>query len=670
MNKGLVGLSVLVWTLGAASMAHGQGAFDGLDIERFKPSFDSQGMILTEAGQGELAGDLNLGFFLHYSYRPLVLRNSDGEILRSLVDDRLAASFVISMGMFDWLTVGVEVPATFWQAGANLDADGVDQGLAGAGLGDIRVAVKFTALRQEKHHISMALVVPLTLPSGDDTAFLGSESVTVAPTLALSRSLADGMLLLALNLGSWIQGAATYGDLEIGHEFFYRVGAKLNLGKKWSLLGEGQGGARLESFGKNKPKETPLEFLLAAQYHAPWDLHFTLGAAIGALPGWGTPNARGFFGLSWSPRKHDRDEDGLADDEDRCPDVAGPRDNEGCPLTDKDSDGLTDDRDGCPEQPGPVENKGCPWGDKDKDGILDNLDRCPDKAGPVDNQGCPWPDTDGDGVTDNLDRCPKKAGPADNAGCPFGDLDGDGLPDNQDKCPEVAGPAQNNGCPFSDSDGDGLKDEDDACPEQAGPIANMGCPWGDTDGDTILDNVDLCPKEKEDFDEFEDQDGCPDPDNDGDGVPDEKDKCKNEPETINGFQDEDGCPDQGKVVVIVRKEKIEILEKVYFATGKAVIKRQSFSLLNQVAQVIRGHKEIKKIRVEGHTDSQGGDKSNLRLSQRRADAVRKYLIDQGVQPDRLQAIGYGETKPIASNKTAAGREENRRVEFVIAEGSK
>lgn len=639
MNRSLIGLAVVGWLSAAAGMAQGQTALEGLDIERFKPSFDSQGMVLTEAGQGERAGDLNLGFYLHYSYRPLVLRNADGEILRSLVDDRLAGSFLISMGMFDWLTVGVEVPATLWQTGVSLDATGVDQGLASAGLGDIRVSVKLTVLRQEKHHISMALVVPLTLPSGDDGAFLGSESVTAMPTLALSRSLADDLLLLAINLGSWIQGAASYGDLEVGHEFFYRVGAKLNLGPRWSILGECVGGARLESIGKNKPKETPLEFLVATQIHAPGDLHFSLGGAVGTLPGWGTPNARAFFGLSWSPREHDRDEDGLADDQDRCPDEAGPRENDGCPLTDKDSDGLTDDRDRCPEQPGPVENNGCPWGDKDADGVKDNLDRCPDQAGPADNQGCPWADTDGDGVTDN-----------------------------NDKCPEVSGPAENNGCPFADSDGDGLKDEDDACPEQAGPIANMGCPWGDTDGDGLLDNVDRCPKEKEDLDGFEDDDGCPDLDNDKDGVPDDKDKCPDEPETINGYKDEDGCPDKGKVVVIVRKEKIEILEKVYFATGKAIIMRQSFSLLNQVAQVIRAHEDIKKIQVEGHTDSQGGDKPNQRLSQRRADAVRLYLIGRGVRPERLVALGYGEEKPIASNNTAAGREQNRRVEFVILEG--
>ncbi len=622
-------------SIGTNAMAQETG---GIDIERFKPSLDSQGMVLTEAGQGEKSGDLNLGLYLHYSYRPLVIRDSDGKILQSLVKDRIAASFILSMGLFDWLTVGVEVPSTFWQDGAYIDNDGADLGLTSAGLGDIRVGLKVTILRQQSHGISMALSLPVTLPSGDEGAFLGSESLTFMPALTFSRSLIDDLLVLALNVGSWIQGETSYGDLNTGSEFFYRAGAMMNFTHDWSLSAEGVGAAKLESFGKNKPKETPLEWIFALHYHAPADLSFTLGGAVGSLPGWGTPVARAFLGVMWSPRTHDRDEDGISDHEDRCPDRAGPAENDGCPWQDSDSDGLTDDKDRCPHLAGALENKGCPWQDADKDGLKDNVDKCPKKAGPAENKGCPWPDTDKDGLRDNVDKCPKKAGPAENKGCPWPDTDKDGLNDNEDKCPKKAGPKENN-----------------------------GCPWGDRDSDGIKDNVDKCPDKKEDIDKFEDDDGCPDPDNDKDGVPDEKDKCPNKPETINGYRDEDGCPDKGKVVVIVKKEKIEILQKVYFATGKAVIKRKSYNLLNQVAQTIRAHEEIKKIRVEGHTDSQGSDKYNLRLSQNRADAVKAYLIKKGVDPKRLEAVGYGESRPIASNATRRGREQNRRVEFVIVD---
>lgn len=612
-------------------------ATDGLDIERFKPALDSQGLVLTEAGQGETAGDLNLGFYLHYAYRPLVLRDAGGDHLRSLVDDRLAASFILSMGMFDWLTVGVEVPAVLWQEGELFGGDSGGTGLAAAGLGDIRVGVKLTMLRQQQHGVSLAALLPLTLPSGDERSYMGGETISAMPGLALSRTLLDGMLLLAVNLGAWVQQSAGLGALKAGHELYYRFGAQLNL-DDWSLSGEGVGGARIESIGSNQPEETPLEWLLAVHYRTPWDLHLTLGGAVGTLSGWGTPHTRAFFGLAWSPRVHDQDGDGLADDQDRCPAQAGPRDNDGCPWQDSDGDGLTDDRDGCPQKPGPVDNRGCPWPDGDQDGLADNADECPQQPGPAANKGCPWGDADGDGLTDNVDACPAEAGPA-----------------------------ANKGCPFPDRDGDGVVDVDDDCPDEPGPAANKGCPWGDADGDGLADNVDQCPQQKEDPDGFADDDGCPDADNDKDGIPDADDRCPDEPEVINGFRDDDGCPDKGKVVVIVKKEKIEILQRVLFATGKAIIKRRSYNLLDQVAQTLRAHDEIGKVRIEGHTDAQGGERYNRRLSQRRAEAVRRYLIDKDVAPERLQAKGYGESKPIASNRTAKGRRQNRRVEFTIIE---
>jgi outer membrane protein OmpA-like peptidoglycan-associated protein len=157
--------------------------------------------------------------------------------------------------------------------------------------------------------------------------------------------------------------------------------------------------------------------------------------------------------------------------------------------------------------------------------------------------------------------------------------------------------------------------------------------------------------------------GCGD--RDKDGIPDHLDKCPDEPETINGVKDDDGCPDKGKVVVIVTKEKIEIKETVFFDTGKATIQRRSNSLLDQVAQVLQANPQITKTSVQGHTDSQGNDDTNFKLSQDRADSVKSYLIGKGVDPARLESEGFGETKPIADNKSSAGRAQNRRVEFVI-----
>jgi len=644
MKRGWAIFVIASFMVFSGARAYGQGA-DGIDSERFKPTTDSQGVFMTDGGQGELSGDLNVGFYVHYSRNPLVV-SREGDTLHSLVSDRVGGNLIVSMGMTDWLTLGVDVPATFYQDGKMLEeATGADMGLASAALGDIRVAPKFTLLREKNHGISLAVNVPVSLPSGDDQAFLGNKSVTISPTLALSRHLIDDRLLLALNIGAWLMPEdSEYRDLNTGHELFYKVGAGFEFVECWWGLGELSAGGKIDTLFENKPNEAPMEWLLGLRWHGPWDLIFTAGGGGGLLPGWGTPNLRAFVGVMWSPRVRDKDNDGIPDEEDRCP-----------------------------ADPGPKENDGCPWGDKDGDGIKDNEDDCPAEAGPKENGGCPWGDSDGDGLKDNVDKCPKKPEDMDNFedddGCPDEDNDSDGILDSEDKCPDEAGKKEYQGCPFVDSDGDGIEDEKDKCPEEAGPKENDGCPWGDKDGDGLTDNVDKCPDEPEDKDGFEDEDGCPDNDNDKDGIADKDDKCPDEPETINGFKDSDGCPDKGKVVVIVKKEKIEILQKVHFATSRARIKPKSFSLLNQVAQTIKGHTEIKKIRIEGHTDSRGSDRFNQKLSERRANSVMNYLIKKGkVDPERLEAVGYGESKPISTNKTRKGREANRRVEFTIVEG--
>ncbi|MEZ4466910.1 MAG: OmpA family protein [bacterium] len=196
-----------------------------------------------------------------------------------------------------------------------------------------------------------------------------------------------------------------------------------------------------------------------------------------------------------------------------------------------------------------------------------------------------------------------------------------------------------------------------------------GCPDGipDTDGDGLNDQVDKCPKEPEDKDDFQDQDGCPDPDNDNDGILDVNDKCPLVPETMNGIDDEDGCPDKKLTLVKVTKEKIIILQKVFFELDKDIIKPVSYPVLDEVAETMKAYTYIKKVEVQGHTDSQGKDDYNKDLSQRRADAVRKYIMDKGVEGERLTAVGFGEDEPIDTNKTKAGRANNRRVEFKILE---
>jgi len=185
---------------------------------------------------------------------------------------------------------------------------------------------------------------------------------------------------------------------------------------------------------------------------------------------------------------------------------------------------------------------------------------------------------------------------------------------------------------------------------------------GDRDHDGILDNVDKCPDDPEDKDGFEDEDGCPDPDNDKDRILDKDDKCPNEPETYNGFEDEDGCPDKGRV--ILRKGKLEILDKIYFETAKAIIKPISFPILDAVAATLKGNPQILLVEIQGHADERGADDYNMRLTEDRAAAVKTYLIEHGVEADRLQSHGYGETKPICPQHNESCWSKNRRVEII------
>ena len=254
--------------------------------------------------------------------------------------------------------------------------------------------------------------------------------------------------------------------------------------------------------------------------------------------------------------------------------------------------------------------------DTDKDGIPDNKDACPEVPGLKEFNGCP--DTDGDGIPDKDDACPQVKGPKEFNGCP--DTDGDGIPDKDDACPEVAGPKEFNGCP--DTDGDGIPDKDDKCPDVAGPAENGGCPWPDTDGDGVLDKDDLCPEVAGPASNK----GCPEPD-------------ENEQKKLNQYA-----------------------KTILFDTGKSTIKFESAEVLNQILNVLKKYPNS-RFRIEGHTDSTGKRAKNMILSQNRADAVKVYLIQGGIDAGRLESQGFGPEKPIASNKNKKGRELNRRVEI-------
>ena len=256
--------------------------------------------------------------------------------------------------------------------------------------------------------------------------------------------------------------------------------------------------------------------------------------------------------------------------------------------------------------------------DTDNDGIYDKDDTCPEVAGLKQFNGCP--DTDGDGIQDSKDTCPNDAGLPEFNGCP--DTDGDGVADKDDACVDVAGLKTLNGCP--DADGDGVADKSDKCPEVKGPKENGGCPWPDRDGDKVLDKDDKCPD-------------------------------------VKGTVANNGCPEVSDEAI---KKLNDYAKTILFETAKSSFQKQTFPVLQAITAILKEYPDS-KFSIEGHTDSDGKDDANQKLSEGRAAAVKNYLVENGIDASRLTSAGFGESKPIDTNKTKAGKANNRRVEVKL-----
>ncbi len=317
---------------------------------------------------------------------------------------------------------------------------------------------------------------------------------------------------------------------------------------------------------------------------------------------------------------------------------------------------------------------GEPPGDDDGDGVPNALDKCPDtpKGVQVYSDGCPV-DLDQDGVPDYLDQCPNTppGTPVDSRGCPL-DSDGDGVPDHLDQCPGTPQGVKVDarGCPL-DSDGDGVPDYLDQCPgtPRGQAVDERGCPLTDSDGDGIPDHLDKCPDSPPGI--AVGPDGCP-LDSDGDGIPDYLDECPNTPPGLkvlpNGCALEGDCrkPRPGEAVDAngCAIDKTFILRGVKFEFDSDRLTKPSELILNDVADTLAFYPDL-VVEVSGHTDWIGTDAYNLGLSERRSNSVKRYLMGRGITGDRMRPVGYGESQPIETNETEAGREENRRVEFRV-----
>ncbi|NCG20217.1 MAG: OmpA family protein [Rhodobacterales bacterium] len=615
-----------------------------IDIERFRPYSDTYGYAITESATTLYNLQVGVSMWGNYSEDAAVLVFNGDRVIGEgpdfpdgMVDQRTVVNFQSGIGIADVFSFTFDLPVVAWQQGFEPTAAGSSTAiteLTSAGLGDLRLTPKVVmADIHDGYPIGIAFLTRLSLPTGSSRSFIGEGDVTFEPLFAIEA--ADGSIhdrdyqfRTAINVGARIKPADQFRDTSFGPEFVFRYAMAVRPADQVELgadIGGAVSGSRVAQF--------PFEVLPWLKIFPQEWVQLTVGAGLGLNPGLGAPDVRGFLGgtvsPSFDPLALDRDQDGIPNKFDECinipEDLDGFEDTDGCPDDDNDQDGILDVNDGCPNDPADYDNfqdqDGCPDEDNDQDGILDLYDSCP--MDPEDRDG--WQDTDG---------------------CPDPDNDADGYPDVSDACPNAA--ETFNG--FEDTDG---------CPDDK--------PHVDSDGDGYIDEADGCPFDPEDFDGFQDDDGCPEPDNDLDGIFDVSDQCPMDPETANGYLDQDGCPDVAPSRVVVEKSKIKIADKIFFETGKAVIEQVSFELLDEIAGVINDHPHITRIRIEGHTDSDGGDSYNQRLSQSRAEAVVEYMVKEGVERSRLEGVGYGEALPIDTNKTRQGKAKNRRVEFTILE---
>ncbi len=618
----------------AAAVAGSATAHEGHErhypAERFEPVVDQEGIINTSWASVPQHLEYDVGLIVGYSNDPLytyVVGPLGSPIDRDkvLVENRLTGHLTGSIALFRWLQLGMEVPVLLFQQRDETRVPAADAGAVGTfGAGDLRFYPKARVIRQrDGAPLDVGFQVPVSVPTGQATDFFGESGFTVTPTLLASRefSLLDGTLRLAGNLGTRFRTEPVALDEQntLGTELIARAAASYvffvvedrptELGLSVALA------PQVDGFTSAIPTRRPAEILGEVDHRVWGPLSVALGGAVGVQSGAGGPDFRVFAGVRFSDRAPaDRDGDGVPDRSDTC---------EKEPET---KNGF-DDEDGCPD-----------IDDQDKDGINDRADQCPDIAEDIDSfedqDGCPDDDHDKDGLPNTADACVDQAedkdGFEDADGCPDGDNDQDGLKDSEDSCPMVDedtdGFEDTDGCPDEDNDQDGVKDTADRCPVQKGQKDNAGCPDTDRDGDTVVDRLDNCPDEA-------------------------------------GSVDNAGC--KKKQLVRLSAEKLEILDKVFFKTGKDELDRKSFGLLDNVASVLNAHPEIAHVRVEGHTDDVGDDAKNKELSELRAQAVVAYLVQKGVAAARLVSVGFGEEKPLADNATEEGKAKNRRVEFTI-----
>lgn len=456
-----------------------------IDGERFKPAVTHDGFVTAEGSAVRPEQDRwEFGLFANYARGSILVVDDTGDLRSSVVENRVGWDLIASLTAVGPFAIGMDLPLFLPQTG--------DFDPSVGGIGDLRIVPKVRIL-DDRESVGLAVAAELRAPTHAGDFGGGSRIPVFWPKLIIDHRFVGSGFRIGANAGVLIREATSFANIEAGSEFSYAAAVGYRFGGEDGVakLGvEFRGGVGLAETDR---EEVPLEGLLYFKIDPSEEWQLSGGPGLGLAPGFGVPTFRLFFGVRFTPTNHDRDGDGISDEEDECPDDAEDRD-----------------------------------GDRDLDG----------------------------------------------------------------------------------------------CPEE-------------------------------------------DPDGDSDGVPDWDDDCLQQKETINGVQDDDGCPDGGPAKVIYKSGRIEILENVEFRTGSAEIDPKSHSILNQVALTMKANKNIKQVRVEGHTDDTGPRDVNMRLSTQRAESVKRHLVNRGVASNRLYAKGFGPDQPLIDDVTPDARTKNRRVEFIV-----
>jgi outer membrane protein OmpA-like peptidoglycan-associated protein len=630
-------LWILATTLG---LAQNQPLAPDINSQLYKPTMDSRMTLWTE-DSGEIDdahGDARV--MLSYVNDPLVFIPQGSQDSVAIVSDALQAN-VLGMYHIDRFRLGIDIPVYLLTTSEVADN--------GAGLGDLALDGRVTFLDHDDAAVGAALSGRLILPTATVATSLGAAGLGGEISAHVDRK-AD-KLLLAANIGTRVNAPSTevLQNVDLGDQLIFRLGGGYSVtpdaGVSLDLVGQVNYSEPL-----NNPAGAPLEALAGGWLRATPDWVFRAGLGRGITPGIGSPTARVLLGIAYErDRASDRDGDGFVDREDTCPeepeDVDGFQDEDGCPDVDNDEDGIVD------------ANDGCPMDAEDPDGF-DDSDGCPDISTAVAVRVI---NERGEAINDATFEVSGRATRVkDTTGAMLNLHDGDYIlaaraPKYLSSEIGFTAPVQSRTVTITledavvtgtlrveimDPNGVHVSAADWAVDDTQGPeLVNGVAEQTISIGDHVL------TAEAEGY----------------------------APARMNIRVSEDTLTHSVILLqpslVVVQREQIEIKDRVYFETGKAAIKTQSHALLDEIANILINHQELTKIRIEGHTDSRGSAAGNLRLSQARAESVKTYLIDKGVESNRLVSEGFGEDKPLDPREVAEAWEQNRRVDFFISERS-